>query len=108
MLTPPTRPLPLLCLTMLLNACASTEPAPLPVVQLVRMGVPAPLLIPPPPPVLPPPGTPLTQGRVGELLLGYDAALAACSAQLGAIARLDACEPGAPCPRPGDDVRGAP
>lgn len=99
------RRLPPLCLTALLTACAPAAPS-LPEVRLVRTPVPAPLLAPPSPPALPARGVPLTQGRVGELLLSYDAALAACSAQLGAIARLDACEPGAPCATP--DLRGAP
>lgn len=100
------RRLPLLCLIASLTACAADAPAPLPVVRLVRVPVPAPLLVPPTPPALPARGTPLTQGRVGELLLGYDAALAACSAQLGAIGRLDAGEPGASVAAP--DLRGAP
>ena len=89
--------LPLLaCWSALLTGCATSAPPP-PEVRLVRQPVPA-------PPPLPPPGVPLTQGRVGELLLGYDAALNACVAQLGAIARLD--DPDAPGAAP--DVRRAP
>ena len=96
--------LPLLaCWSALLTGCATSAPPP-PEVRLVRQPVPAPLLIPPAPPPLPPRGAPLTQGRVGELLLGYDAALNACVAQLGAIARLD--DPDAPGAAP--DVRRAP
>lgn len=106
MLTRPMRHLLLACSIASLTACAAAAPPPPPEVRLVRRPVPAPLLIPPTPPALPARGVPLTQGRVGELLLGYDAALAACSTQLGAIARLDACEPGASCAAA--DVRGAP
>jgi len=96
------RRLPLLCLSALLTACATGAPPP-PEVRLVRMPVPSPLLIPPALPALPPPGAALTQGRVGELLLAYDASLAACVAQLGAIARLD--QPDAPA---APDVRTTP
>lgn len=88
----PIRPLrlpPLMCLTALLTACATAAPPPVEI-RLVRTPIPAPLLIPPAPPVLPPPGTRLTQGRIAEVLLGYDAALNACAGQLAAITRLDA------------------
>lgn len=106
MLTRPMRRLSPLCLIALLTACAADAPPPLPEVRLVRVPVPSPLLMPPSLPPLPARGVPLTQGRVGELLLGYDAALVACTAQLGAIARLDAADPGAPGASP--TVRTAP
>jgi hypothetical protein len=52
------------------------------------MAPPPALLVPPAQPSLPPPGARLTQGRIGELLLQYDAALNAAVAQLRAIAAL--------------------
>jgi hypothetical protein len=76
------------CWTVLSIGCASVDPPP--EVRLVRVSIPPPLLVPPPPPPLPARGAALTQGRIGELLLGYDAALGACVAQLDAIARVSA------------------
>lgn len=71
---------------LLLTSCAPAER--LPEIQLIRMVPPAPLLVPPARPVLPPPGARLSQGRIGELLLQYDAALTTAIAQLRAIAAL--------------------
>lgn len=75
-----------LCLIWPLVSCAPAARAP--EVQLIRQAPPPALLVPPARPSLPPPGTRLTQGRIGELLLQYDAALSAAVAQLRAIAAL--------------------
>jgi hypothetical protein len=93
----PIRPPWPLCSTLLLISCASAAPPP-PEVRTVAIAPPAPLLVAPARPALPVPGVALTQGRVAELLLEYDAALTTAIEQLGAVARLYATPDSAPGP----------
>lgn len=96
MRTLPIRWLLPLCSAGLLMSCAAAV-APPPAVTMVATAPPAPLVVPPPPPVLPAPGTRLTQGQIGELLLLYDAALGTASAQLCAIGALYGIDTGGAC-----------
>ena len=79
-----------LCCALLSSACA---PAAAPEIRLLPLRLPDALLVCAAAPALPASDR-LTQGKVAELLLAYDAAHADCAGRLAAVRRLNPAEGG--------------